>query len=122
MPVVFQTLFEFKFKKNKKKNTGQGCRILARPSLLHQPGALRGGPPLEGVADKQLSGAKRTWIQGRFVKRLAWERGEGFPLYDLILGRAVAILFELDYYVAVRKFPYLPPIYPNCRADFCPYG
>ena len=37
-------------------------------------------PPLEGVADKQQSGEKRPCLQGRFVERLAWERGEGLPL------------------------------------------
>ena len=42
-------------------------------------GALRGCPPLEGVADKQQSEANRHCLQGRFVQRLAWERGEGFP-------------------------------------------
>ena len=35
--------------------------------------------PLEGVADKQQSGENRHCLQGRFVERLAWERGEGFP-------------------------------------------
>ena len=48
-------------------------------------GALRGCPPLKGVADKQQSGEKRPCLQGRFVERLAWERGEGLPLlYDKI--------------------------------------
>lgn len=48
-------------------------------------GALRGCPPLEGVADKQQSGEKRPCLQGRFVERLAWERGEDLPLlYDKI--------------------------------------
>ena len=39
-----------------------------------------GVSPLEGVADKQQSGENRHCLQGRFVERLAWERGEGFPL------------------------------------------
>ena len=38
------------------------------------------GVPAEGVADKQQSGSNRRCLQGRFVERLAWERGEGFPL------------------------------------------
>ena len=37
------------------------------------------GVPAEGVADKQQSGENRHCLQGRFVERLAWERGEGFP-------------------------------------------
>ena len=39
-----------------------------------------GVSPLEGVADKQQSGEKRHCLQGRFAERLAWERGEDFPL------------------------------------------
>ena len=45
-------------------------------------GALR-GVPAEGVADKQQSGENRHCLQGRFVERLAWERGEGFPLLNI---------------------------------------
>ena len=39
-----------------------------------------GVSPLEGVADKQQSGEKRHCLQGRFAERLAWKRGEDFPL------------------------------------------
>ena len=42
-----------------------------------------GVSPLEGVADKQQSGENRHCLQGRFVERLAWERGEGFPLLNI---------------------------------------
>ncbi|QSI01922.1 hypothetical protein DYE50_04945 [Treponema ruminis] len=45
-------------------------------------GALR-GVPAEGVADKQQSGENRRCLQRRFVERLAWERGEGFPLLNI---------------------------------------
>ena len=42
-----------------------------------------GVSPQEGVADKQQSGEKRHCLQGRFAERLAWERGEVFPLFFL---------------------------------------
>ena len=55
------------------------------PACAVSFGALRGSfeknfAPLEGVADKQQSGGNRHCLQGRFVERLAWETGEGFPL------------------------------------------
>ena len=43
-------------------------------------GGVAGVSPAEGVADKQQSGEKRPCLQGRFVERLAWERGGDFPL------------------------------------------
>ncbi len=57
----------------------------AVPACAVNFGALRGSfeknfAPLEGVADKQQSGGNRHCLQGRFVERLAWETGEGFPL------------------------------------------
>ncbi len=48
-------------------------------------GGVAGVSPAEGVADKQQSGEKRPCLQGRFVERLAWERGGDFPhhhIYD----------------------------------------
>ena len=56
-------------------------------------GALRGCvkmnfAPLEGVADKQQSGENRLCLQRRFVERLAWEPGEGFPLlYSVFINK-----------------------------------
>ena len=41
---------------------------------------VAGVSPAEGVADKQQSGKNRHLFQGRFLERLAWETGEGFPL------------------------------------------
>ena len=43
-------------------------------------GGVAGVSPAEGVADKQQSGENRHCLQGRFLERLAWETGEGFPL------------------------------------------
>ena len=63
----------------------RGGRPFASITCGELSGVLRGSPPLEGVADKQQSGEKRPCLQGRFVERLAWERGEGLPLlYDKI--------------------------------------
>ena len=61
-----------------------GIKIILKGQMLSF-GALRGSfeknfAPLEGVADKQQSGGNRHCLQGRFVERLAWETGEGFPL------------------------------------------
>lgn len=47
--------------------------------MILRAGVLGAEPLGEGVADKQQSGENRHCLQGRFMERLAWERGGDFP-------------------------------------------